>query len=157
MPTDIGQIAMATVATLAPFAPFLVDIGKASGKKFLEAIAEKGGEAAWDKAQAVWNSLKPKFKKDAEIQIAAQMVALKPEDEARQSVWAEVLTARLKEDPELAQELFDLLGRQETIQRVMADHSSWVERVTQQMAGNGGQFVEAHDDSVILDVKQIRK
>jgi hypothetical protein len=81
MAADIGQIAAATVATLAPFTPFLIEAGKAGGKKLAEVIAEKGGEAAWQKAQALWDKVRVHFGDDPEVQSAATMVATKPEDE----------------------------------------------------------------------------
>ncbi len=43
MTIDIGQTAAAVAATLAPFTPFLIEVGKAGGKKLAEVIAEKGG------------------------------------------------------------------------------------------------------------------
>jgi hypothetical protein len=84
-------------------------------------------------------------------------LARKPEDEARQMMLAEVLGARLQEDPTLAEELFVLLGGQEAVQQVLADHSSWVEDVTQRMKGRGKQIVQASDDSVIKGVRQIKE
>lgn len=155
MALDIGQIAAATVATLAPFTPFLLEVSKAGGKKLAEVIAEKGGEAAWKKAQVLWDKLKARFDDDPEVKSAATMVAAKPEDETRQTMLAEVLGARLQENPALAQELFDLLGGQEKLQQVLADRSSWVENVIQRMKGSGQQIVQASDDSVIKDVEQI--
>ncbi len=56
MIADVGQIAATTVTALAPFTPLLLEVGKAGGQKFAEVIAEKGGEAAWNKAQSVWKS-----------------------------------------------------------------------------------------------------
>jgi hypothetical protein len=154
MALDIGQIAAATVTTLAPFTPFLIEVGKAGGKKLAEVVAEKGGEAAWKKAQALWDKLKARFDDDSEVKSAATMVAAKPEDEARQTILAEVLGARLQENPALAQELFNLLGGQEAVQQVLADRSSWVEDVAQRIKGRGTQRVEASDDSVIKGVRQ---
>ena len=112
MTTDIGQTAAAVVTMLAPFTPFLIEVGKAGGKRLAEVMAEKGGEAAWKKAQALWDKLQTRFHDDAEVQVMATVVAVKPEDEARQTLLAEVLGARLQENPALAQELFDLLGGQ---------------------------------------------
>ena len=157
MALDIGQIAAATVTTLAPFTPFLIEVGTAGGEKLAEVIAEKGGEAAWKKAQALWDKLKARFDDDTEVQSAATMVAAKPEDENRQTMLAEVLGARLQENPALAQELFDLLGGREAVQQVLADRSSWVEDVTQRMKGSGKQIVQASDDSVIKGVRQIKE
>ncbi len=155
---DIGQITAATVVALAPFTPFLIEVGKAGGKKLAEVLAEKGGEAAWEKAQSLWGKLEEShIDKDEDAQDAARMLARKPEDENRQTMLAEVLGAHLEENPELADELFDLLGGQEAVQQVLADRSSWVEDVTQRVKGTGTQIVQASDDSVIKGVRQIRE
>ena len=157
MTTDIGQTAAAVVTTLAPFTPFLIEVGKAGGKKLAEVMAEKGGEAAWKKAQALWDKLQARFQDDDEVQVMATVLAVKPEDETRQTLLAEVLGARLQENPALAQELFDLLGGQEAVQQVLAERGSWVEDVTQRMKGGGRQIVRASDDSVIKGVQQIKQ
>ena len=157
MTTDIGQTAAAVVTTLAPFTPFLIEVGKAGGKKLAEVITEQGGEAAWKKAQALWDKLQARFQDDDEVQVMATVLAVKPEDETRQTLLAEVLGARLQENPALAQELFDLLGGQEAVQQVLAERGSWVEDVTQRMKGGGRQIVRASDDSVIKGVQQIKQ
>ncbi|HLL78167.1 MAG TPA: hypothetical protein VKT25_01625, partial [Ktedonobacteraceae bacterium] len=81
MIADVGQIAATTVTTLAPFTPLLVEVGKAGAQKFTEVIAEKGGEAAWNKAQSLWKKLKAHFGDDPEVNGALALVAAKPEDE----------------------------------------------------------------------------
>ena len=157
MAVGIGLTTAAIVARLAPFTPFLIEVGKAGGKKLAEVMAEKGGEAAWKKAQALWDKLQTRFHDDNEVQVMATVMAVKPEDEARQTLLAEVLGARLQENPALAQELFDLLGGQEAVQQVLAERGSWVEDVTQRMKGRGKQIVQASDDSVIKGVRQIKQ
>jgi hypothetical protein len=155
MIVDVGQVTATAVATLAPFMPFLVDAGKAVGLKFAEVISERGGEAAWNKAQALWSKLRSRFGDDPEVTSAATMVATKPEDEARQTMLAEVLGARLKENPDFAAEIFELLGGQQAVQQVLAERGSWVEDVTQQIASSSGdQSVIARDNSSIKGVKQ---
>ena len=104
MPIDLGNIAAATVSVLAPFTPFLVETGQAVGKKLGEVIVEKGGEKAWQKAQAVWDKLKKRYRDDPEVDSVATLVAAKPEDATRQAMFVEVLTARLNESPTLAQD-----------------------------------------------------
>ena len=151
---NIPETSMAIVATLAPFTPFLIEVGKTGGKKFAEVIAAKGGESAWKKAQGVWDKLKNYFKDDREIESAVTMVAAKPEDQTRQTLLVEVLIARLQENPAFANDLYNALGGQEAVQQVLADRSSWVEDVTQQMKGKGMQRIEASEDSVIKGVKQ---
>lgn len=155
MIADVGQVTATAVTTLAPFMPYLVDAGKAAGLKLAEVIGEKGGEAAWNKAQALWSKLKSRFGDDPELTSAATMVAIKPGDETRQMMLAEVLGARLKENPDFAEEIFELLGGQQAVQQVLAERGSWVEDVTQQLAGSSGdQSVIARDNSSIRGVKQ---
>jgi hypothetical protein len=157
MTTDIGQIAAATATALAPFMPFLIDVGKTAGKKLAETVAAKGGETAWKKAEALWGKLTARFGDDPELKGAAMMVAAKPEEESYQTLLAKALGARLQENPALAQEIFDLLGGQAAVQQVLADRSSWVEDVTQQMTSGGRQTVKASQDSVIKGVRQIKR
>jgi hypothetical protein len=127
MAADIGQIAAATVAALAPFLPYLIDAGRFSGEALAEMIVQKGGEAAWKKAQVLWGRVTARFGDDPEVQSAATMVAAKPEDETRQTLLAKVLSARLAGNPELAQEILALLGGEKGVQQVIADRSSWVD------------------------------
>jgi len=157
MDINTVQAATAIVAALAPFMPFLIELGKAGGKKLVEVIAEKGGEAAWEKAETLWSKLKMRFGDDPEVQSAATMVAAKPEDERRQTTLAEVLVDRLQRDSALAEELLQMVGGQESVQQVLADRSSWVENVTQRMTGGGKQVVKATDDSIITGVQQIKE
>src|SRR5947207_3022354 len=100
MIADVGQVTATVVTALAPFMPFFIDAGKSAGLKLAEVIGEKGGEAAWDKAQALWGKLKERFGEDPELISAATMVAAKPNDETRQIMLAEVLGARLKGNPD---------------------------------------------------------
>ena len=155
MIVDIGQVTATTVTILAPFMPFLVDAGKGAGLKLAEVIGEMGGEAAWKKAQALWGTLTSRFGNDPELASAATMVATKPRDEIRQTMLAEVLGARLKENPDFAEEIFELLGGQPVVQQVLAERGSWVENVTQQIAGSSGnQSIVARDNSRIRGVNQ---
>jgi len=155
MIVDVGQIAATTVTALAPFTPLLLEVGKAGGQKFTDVIAEKGGEAAWNKAQSLWRKLKAHFGDDPEVTGALALVAVKPEDESRQTMLAEVLGTRLKANPEVAEEIFNLLGGQQAVQQVLAARGSWVEEVTQQIAGSSGaQTISARENSIIKGVKQ---
>lgn len=156
MPIDIREIVLATTAMIAPFTPFLVEAGKTGGKKLAEVIAEKGGEEVWKKAQLLWRKIKSQFGNNSEVQSAVTLLAAKPDDGNRQAMLAQVLTSHIEENPSLAQEFFDLLGGQESIQLVLADHSTWVEGVTQQLKGTGKQIVQADNNSVIKGVRQTK-
>ena len=157
MNINAKEIAEATMMTLAPFMPYLVEMSKASGEKLAEMIAEKGGETAWKKAQDLWNKLKTCFSQDTELNSAAKLVAIEPEDETRQAMLVELLRTRLQDDPMLAQKIIELLGGRDTVQQVLADRSSWVESVRQRVKSRGTQIVQASDESVIIDVEQITK
>lgn len=155
MIVDAGQVAATTVTALAPFTPFLIEVGKAGGQRFADILAEKGGEAAWEEAQALWEKVKGHFGKDPEVTGALTLVASKPDDENRQTMLAEVLSVRLKEHPEIAEEIFNLLGNRQTVQQVLAERESSVEDVDQEITGlSGSQTVSARDKSVIKGVKQ---
>ncbi len=152
---DVGQLVAATVTELAPYMPYLINAGAAGASKLAEVIAEKGGEAAWHKAQAIWARITSRFGQDAEITSAATMVAAKPNDEMRQTMLAEVLAARINADPTFAQELFDAIGNA-SVQQVIVERSSFVENVTQRLHGSGTQTIKASTDSRISGVQQIK-
>lgn len=150
--TEIAEIAAAASATIAPFMPFLVEAGKAGGTKLAEAIASKGGEAAWDKAQKLWDWIKSKFDETPPLHGAAIMLADQPEDETYQTVMAKALGGYLQKHPEQTKDLLALLGGKETIQHVLADRQSWVEDVTMEITGAGKQSVEAREGSVVKKI-----
>lgn len=153
---NIELIAAAVTAALAPFTPFLLEIGKAGRKKLMEVINEKGGDAAWDLAQKLWGKIKTYMSDDADVNGATLLVSAKPEDESRQIMLATALANGLKGNPKLAQELSDLLGGENAVQQVLANRKSWVKDVTQQMSGGGKQTIKADNNSRITGVKQIK-
>ncbi len=154
---SIDLIAAAVTTALAPFTPFLVEVGKAGSKKLVEVINEKGGDAAWELAQKLWGKIKSDMSDDADVNGATLMVSTKPEDESRQTMLATALATGLEENPKLAQEFSDLLGGEKAIQQVLANRKSWVKDVTQQMSGGGEQTIKADNNSRIQGVKQIKK
>lgn len=156
MTNEVTQISTAIVTTLAPFLPFLIEIGKAGGKKISEVIAEKSGEVGWEKAQEIWTKLKNRLGDDAEVKSAATMVAVKPEDENRRAVFAEILADRLKNQPDLAKDILSLLGGESMMQHILASQNSWIESVNQKLTGSGTQIVQAEKDSVIRGVSQTK-
>ncbi|HKZ86579.1 MAG TPA: hypothetical protein VJ793_23355 [Anaerolineae bacterium] len=154
---DITQIASAVAAIVAPFAPYLIDVGKAVGKKMAETIAAKGGEAAWSKAQSLWSKIKARLGDDPEVKSAALMLAGAPDDETYQTLLTKVLAKRLEQNPDLARELLDLLGGEKAAQRVLAERGSRVTSVMQEMQGSGEQIIHASDRSTIEGVTQKKK
>lgn len=154
MPQEHIEVALATAAQIAPFAPFLVDIGKASIRRISEQISEEMGETAWKQARKLWERLTAGSPEDAELSAAMGLLASNPEDTKRQAMFAEILAKQLKENPDLVEELRELLGEEGSVQEILADRSSWVEDVQQHMQGTGSQRITATDDSVILNAQQ---
>lgn len=154
---DIELIAASVVSTIAPFTPFLVETGKEGAKELAKKIAEKGGEAAWNKAQDLWKRINSRLGNDPKVKGAALMVSAEPNDEDSQKMLTTILIKHLKKNSELAQELFDLLGEQTAIQEVIADQKSKISDVVQQSGTGGNQTVKATRSSQIKGVKQITK
>lgn len=149
MSVDYAQIAVGVSTFLAPFTPYLV----AGGKKF----AEEAGKSAWEKAQVLWQTLADPSGGDGKIQTAARTLATDPQDEDFQRLLAKALALRLSSDESLAHRVLEIMGGPQAVQKVLAERSSWVEDITQDMAGGGEQSVKAKNDSVIKGVKQLKK
>jgi hypothetical protein len=136
------EVAAATVKALAP------------AEAIAEMVVQKGGEAAWKKAQAIWIRIKSRFDNDPVITSSATMVANLPNDEHIQTAFASILAERLQENHELTNALIVLLGK-ETIQKVTAENNSWIENVRQRIKGNlGSQIIHADKNSIIINVDQ---
>jgi hypothetical protein len=144
------QQAQTVVSFLAPFIPYLVagatEAAKALGKK----AAELGGEAAWRKAQELWNKIVSR--PNPKLKAKANVVTVDPADEEERASFARTLLQSLEADPALVTELASLLGREESVQKVIARNRSWVQDIVQK--GAGTKLVQADDDSTILGVRQ---
>lgn len=152
------EVSTATVAILAQFMPYLVNVAKFSAAAIAEMVIQKGGEAAWQRAQALWSKIKGRYHDDGMINGATIMLAAQPDNRELQTTLVRELALRWQEDKVLLQEIETLLGGHQAIQEVLADHSSWVEDVTQKIKGTTGrQVVKASEDSVIIGVRQIIK
>jgi hypothetical protein len=88
---DVQVLATAAVALLSPY---LVKAG--------EAFAKQAGEKLADKAEALYQAVKDKFKGDAYAEQTLARVEETPEATGRQAVLQEVLAEKLEEDPEFA-------------------------------------------------------
>lgn len=151
------EIATATVTALAPYVPYLLKGVKAAGGKFAEGMATKGGELAGGQISEIWDKIKKHFGEHPELEHAAGLVAAGPADPTYQTVFAKALATYLGKNPQLSEDLLKLLGGEQGVQKVIADRSSTVEDVTQEIEGSGTQSVEATDNSTVRGVRQIRK
>ena len=154
---DIQMLADAVSMFLAPFTPYLINASKNLGYKVADLITEKSAELAWKKAQELWERIDTALGGDVEVKGAAMMVSAKPANEDKQKMFAEILAARLQENPSLAEELVQLLGGQKAIQQIVANRKSTIKDVAQQMTGAGEQTIKADNNSRIQGAKQIKK
>ena len=154
---DPISLGTAAVSLLAPFTPYLVNIATTTTDSLTRIIADQDGEKSWELAQSVWNFLKSKLNQNGETEDAARMLARKPEDQNRQAMLIEVITARLTGNSEALSDLEKLLGGQESIQKITASNESLIENVTQRMIGSGQQVIEASHHSKIRGANQIQE
>lgn len=150
MTDSLIQNAAFIATSLAPFLPYLVEVGKGMAK----VIGEEVSKESLNNAQQAWEKIKTHFKGDRKIEASAAGLAKDPTDQDYLHLMAKALAARMAEKPELAEELVEVLGGRQAVQKVLADKSSWVEQVIQEIKGSGAQTVEATNDSVIKNVKQ---
>lgn len=154
MSIDISQVVSATLATLAPFWPIFLEMGKVGGNRLVEIAVENGNEKAWRTASALWNKITTRLGNDAELLSAAVLASKKKDDIGRQGILAEVLHAKLTQNNSLLQDLYSLLGEDTGIQQVLAENNSWIENVMQKSGDNSKQIVKAVNNSVVLSVRQ---
>lgn len=94
---------------LSPFLPRLLKLGGQVAEKTTEVVSEKFGEAAWTKAQKIWDRLHPKIEEKADLKVATEQVAAKPDSTARQAVFQEELETLLNENPDLAKTIAQIM------------------------------------------------
>jgi hypothetical protein len=107
----IETVAASAIAILGPY------LAKAG-----ESFAEKAGETLAEKAGALYRAIKDKFKSDSDAEQTINLVEAKPDSKPRLATLEEVLTEKMKEDPDFAT----------TVNRLVAEAKA---------ADSGGVFV----------------
>jgi uncharacterized protein YqcC (DUF446 family) len=126
---------IATLITfLSPFLPFLLKLGGKAAEKATETAAGKFGEAAWLKAQAVWEKLSPKVEAKESAKEAVLDVVNAPEDEDFQVALKVQLKKLLDQDKELANAIAQIL-KEDAI-----DGTSGIQ-IIQTVTGNRNQVI----------------
>lgn len=150
MEINIPQIASIIAAALAPFMPYLATGASEAAK----ALGETLGKAAFEQAKSIWEDMKTHFEGDRKIQGAALMLSDEPENQKYQDLLAEAIAARLKEQPALAEDLYQRLAGIPGRQRVHAEGHSLIENSQQEIQGSGKQEITAKNDSAISGISQ---
>lgn len=94
---------------LVPFLPYLVKLGKGAGEKATEVVAEKFGEAAWKKAQKVWERLSPEVEEKEDLKMATERIAANPDSTTWKAVLQEGLETLLNSNQDLAEAIAKIL------------------------------------------------
>ena len=121
-------------AFITPFLPWLLKLGKGATETAMESAASKFGEAAWQKAQAVWTALSPKVNVKETAKEAVIDVANNPEDEDYQAALRVQLKKLLANDTILANQLTKIL-QADTYNNLSTT------QITQTVTGNQNQTV----------------
>jgi HEAT repeat protein len=118
---DTAQITATVVTLVAPFMLYLLEPSKVVGQKWAEKVVEKGCEAAWNQAQALWEKIHSRFGNNAKVKGSALMVSADPDDETLQAMFAKALAPHLQENPQFAQELLQIISGSQAVQEVLAE------------------------------------
>jgi hypothetical protein len=120
MSSHITDIALAAKDHLAPYLPLLMNGA-------LTQIGKSGVEIA---VKEIWKKLEPLLKAKDDARIAAEQLVAKPESEPRRAVFLEELETLLKENPDVAREIAQILAG-----------SNIGTQINQTSTGNGAQTI----------------
>src|SRR5687767_4409023 len=126
---DFISIATGAVSLLSPFLPHLISLSSDVGEKIKDAVVEKGVSELGKQAKAVWDKITGYFGDDPVLTSVATVTAASPEDTDRQKLLIEELAKRLKDHPNLAEELVTLMGGPKRVQELTAGYGAIIERV----------------------------
>jgi hypothetical protein len=129
MQNHITDLAVAVREHVVPYLPLLIE-GASKG------IGKSAGEIT---VKEIWGKLKPKLnEKDDTRQAVAKLVA-KPDSEARKAVFQEELEELLMENPDLAQELAQILAK-----------SSSGVKIDQSTTGSGNLTIGVNSGGIVF-------
>jgi hypothetical protein len=150
METTLFQIATATAAMLAPFAPYLLE----GVKGVVKSLGEGVGKSAFESARTLWTSVEEQAPDEPLIQGSMQILSVDPERKSAQETLADGIAAQLKKSPEFASKLLDLLGGEDGLQVILANPGSVLNDIHQEMHGGGTQKIVAGKGSTLTGIFQ---
>ncbi|NJN59718.1 MAG: hypothetical protein HC879_20660 [Leptolyngbyaceae cyanobacterium SL_5_9] len=113
--------------------PFLTKLSEIAAESAAESAGSAIGTETWETAKKIWDKLHPKLNEKEDARIAAEQLAAKPESEARKLFFQEELEALLRENPDLA----------EAIAQIMQESPATAAgvQITQTVTNNEGQVI----------------
>jgi hypothetical protein len=149
---DFVSIATGAVSLLTPFLPQLISLGSEVGGKIKDAVVDKGVSELGKQAKTLWSKITGYFGDDPVLTSVATVAAAAPEDTGRQKLLIEELAKRLKDHPDFAQELLQMMGGPKRVQELTAGYEAIITDVSFKMAGPGEQKLKAGDRATIAGI-----
>jgi hypothetical protein len=143
---DLAEVSTKVAELLAPLTPYLVE----GGKKF----AGKAGEAAWSKAQEVWNLLTAKPDVASKLRPAAELLSQHVDKDIYRTAFEEALLDILRDDLALGKRLVETMGDTKRQQNISASGHSTIEGVEQITSAPGTQAIRAKGRGTIKNIVQ---
>lgn len=106
LPIDIPTLAN----FLSPLLPFLLNLGQQSAEKTADEASTKFSAAAWQKAQSIWNKLRPKIVSKAAAAEAIEDVVRNPDDKDMQASLRVQLKKLLEQDEALTRAIAEIMN-----------------------------------------------
>jgi hypothetical protein len=125
----ITDLVVAVKEYIVPYLPFLIE-GASKG------IGKSAGEIT---VKEIWGKLEPKLNAKNDAKQAAMDIVAKPDSEARKAVFQEELETLLIENPDLVQELTQILAK-----------SSTGIKINQSVTGDGNQVIGLVSGGTVL-------
>lgn len=139
---DFVSIATGAVSLLSPFLPHLISLGSEVGGKIKDAVVDKGASVLGKQAKALWDKITGYFGDDPVLTSVATVTAASPEDTDRQKLLIEELAKRLKDHPDLAEDLLKMMGGPKRVQQLTAGYDAIIRDVSFKMGVPGEQTGE---------------
>lgn len=138
---------------LSPFLPALVKIGTKAAETVATNAAKEFGEAAWKKAEAVWEKVRPGLEAKAAGKEAIEDLECEPEDQDNVAALETQLKKILKGDENLAAAIAEILEADapdgtpgiQIVQNVTGDRNLTIGQMT------GGKVFGNIDGSVTIN------
>lgn len=135
------------VAFLSPFLPYLLKLGHHSAEQAVAVasakVGEKSGEAAWNKAKAIWGKLQPKIESKEAASEAVRDVAHNPANEDMQASLRVQLTKLLEQDEALSRAI------EEIVKENAPDGTPGVQ-IVQNITGNRNQAIGQVSEGTVI-------
>jgi hypothetical protein len=151
----IPDLASAVLSLISPALPYLIAAGTVAAKGFADGAGKSAGSAAWKGAEAAWTRITAASSDDAKLKGAIELIVADPKDADSLAMLRKTIEARLERNPAFRKELVEAMGGEGSTLKIIARQRSRISGVEQQLDGKGRLLIEATDDSVIENSRQI--